>query len=98
MKLIRAMILVAAVGILSGLAYFAQEQAPLGARMADAAESLVASLSDEQRTKISFDFEDKERVNYAFVPLQDNATKKPTRKGLRLEAMTDGQKKAGLEL
>src|SRR6266568_3516732 len=98
MKSLRPMILVAAIGVLGGVAYFAQEQAPLGARMADAAESLLAALSDEQRAKIAFDFDDKERVNYAFVPLQDNATKKPTRKGLRLEEMTDGQKKAVLEL
>jgi hypothetical protein len=97
MKLMRAMVLVAVLGVLGGVAYFAQEQAPLGARMADAAESLLASLSDEQRTKVSYDFDDKERVNYAFVPLQDK-DKKPTRKGLRLEEMTDGQKKAVLEL
>jgi hypothetical protein len=97
MKLLRALIAVAVVGVVGGVAYFAQEQAPLGARMADAAQGLLASLSDEQRAKINFDFDDKERFNYAFVPLQDKE-KKPTRKGLRLEEMTDGQKKAVLEL
>lgn len=97
MKLLRALIAVAMVGMLGGVAYFAQEQAPLGARMADTAQTLLASLSDDQRAKISFDFDDKERFNYAFVPLQDKE-KKPTRKGLRLEEMTDGQKKAVLEL
>lgn len=97
MKLLRAFILVAALAVLGSVAYFAEEQAPLGARMADAAQNLLGSLSDQQRAKISFDFDDKERFNYAFVPLQDK-DKKPTRKGLRLEEMTDGQKKAVLEL
>lgn len=97
MKLLRAFIVVAAVGVLGSVAYFAEEQAPLGARMADAAQNLLGSLSDEQRAKIGFQFDDKERFNYAFVPLQDK-DKKATRKGLRLEEMTDGQKKAVLEL
>src|SRR5436190_5072931 len=97
MKFPRVILFVGAVTVLGGVAYFAEEQAPLGARMADAAQNLLGSLSDEQRGKIGFAFDDKERFNYAFVPLQDKE-KKPTRKGLRLEEMTDGQKKAVLEL
>jgi len=96
-KLLRAFAVVAIVAALGGVAYFADEKAPLGARMADAADNLLVSLNDEQRAKIAFGFDDKERVNWIFVPMQD-AQKRPTRKGLRLEEMTDGQKKAVLDL
>src|SRR5205823_1982531 len=44
-----------------------------------------------------FDFNDKERFNWNFVPLQTR-DRKSTRKGLPLEEMTGEQKKAALEL
>src|SRR5262249_47190048 len=36
--------------------------------------------------------------NWNFVPLEDTKTKTPTRKGLRMEEMTEAQKKTTLEL
>ena len=54
--------------------------------MVGAAEKLVASMSADQKSKGLFAFDDKERTNWNFVPLQDKAGK-PTRKGLRLEEM-----------
>src|SRR5205814_4946245 len=97
MKLLRALAAVAVLTVLGGVAYFAEEKAPAGARMADAAQNFLAALSEDQRAKCAFDYDDKERTNWIFVPVQDKE-KRPGRKGLRLEEMTDGQKKAVLEL
>lgn len=97
MKMQRLLAGVALAAVLGGVAYFAEEQAPLGARMGDAAQNFLASLSEEQRAKCTFDFDSKERINFAFVPLQDR-DRKPTRKGLSLGEMTDGQRKAVMEL
>ena len=82
---------------MGGIAYFAQEQAPLGTRMADAATSFLTTLSEEQKAKCAFGFDDKERVNWIFVPMNDKA-RKPTRKGLRLEEMSEPQQRAALDL
>lgn len=82
---------------LSGVAYVAQQAEPSGSKMAGAAEKFIAGLSAEQKTKAVFDFDDKERLNWHFVPLQDR-DRKLTRKGLPLEGMTAEQKQAALEL
>jgi hypothetical protein len=89
-----ALVVVAA---LAGVAYVRQANEPAGSRMANAADKFLAGLTAEQKAKILFDFNDKERFNWHFVPLQD-AQKKPTRKGLRLESMTAEQKAAAKEL
>jgi hypothetical protein len=86
-----------AVAALAGVAYVRQANEPAGSKMLNAAEKLLASLTAEQKAKITFDFNDKERFKWHFVPLQD-AQKKPTRKGLPLEAMTAEQKGAAKEL
>jgi hypothetical protein len=65
--------------------------------MIAAAGRLTDSLSDQQREKAVFDFDDKERTNWNFVPLQTK-DKKPSRKGLRLEEMTPQQREATLAL
>jgi len=52
--------------------------------MAECANRFLASLTPEQKTKATFSFEDAERVNWAFVPLE--------RKGLTLRDMTPYQK------
>jgi hypothetical protein len=97
MKLHRVFLGVVAVMSLGGVAYFAEEQAPLGARMADAADAFLGSLNAEQRAKCTYDFDDKERTNWIFVPVQDKE-KRPGRKGLRIEEMTEDQHKAVLDL
>lgn len=97
MKSLRLLIAIAALAAFGSLAYFADEQAPLGSRMADSAQKLLHLLSDEQKSKCVYSFDDKERVNWIFIPMQDKE-KKPTRKGLRLEQMTDAQQQAVLDL
>jgi hypothetical protein len=85
--------------LLAGLAAVgavSKEGEGTGERMASAAEKLLDSLSAEQKARTLFAFEDKERWNWNFVPLQEN--KKPLRKGLRLDQMGDEQRKATLEL
>jgi len=69
---------------------------PVGERMADAAQKFLGLLSDDQKAKAAFAFDDKERTNWNFVPLQDN--KKPLRKGLRLDEMNDKQEAAARDL
>lgn len=97
MKSLRVLIAVVAIAAIGGLAYFADEQAPLGSRMADVAQKFLQSLSEEQKNKCSYAFDDKERVNWIFVPMQDK-DKNPTRKGLRLEQMNKEQRQIVLDL
>ncbi len=52
-------------------------------RLAGAAQHFLASLDDERRATATFDWKDEERLNWHFIPRE--------RKGLALDAMTDGQ-------
>jgi Protein of unknown function (DUF3500) len=58
--------------------------------MAECANRFLASLTPEQKAKATFSFEDAERVNWAFVPLE--------RKGLTLRDMTPYQKQLAYAL
>jgi hypothetical protein len=87
--------LVVAAGLV-GVAYVSQDTDTACTRMATAADKFLEGLSAEQKAKAAFEFEDKDRTNWHFVPYQDN--KKPLRKGLRLEEMTAAQKEAALAL
>lgn len=98
MKCLRIVLTLALTAGLSGVAYVAQQLEPAGAKMSDAANKFLVSLKEDQKAKANLDYESKERTNFHFVPLQDNATKKYTRKGLPLEEMTPEQKAAALEL
>jgi hypothetical protein len=74
------------------------KEAPLpGERMCDSAAALVNGLNDEQKSKALFAFDDKERTNWHFVPLQD-PQKNPTRKGLRFEQMSNEQQETAKTL
>ena len=97
MKSVRVLLIAAVAVALGGVAYFAEEQKSTGTRMTEAAQKLLESLSAEQKQKATFAFDDKERVNWIYVPVQDKE-KRPGRKGLRLEEMNEEQKKAVLEL
>jgi hypothetical protein len=97
MKLGRFLLAMTLVAAFAGVAYVAQQSEPTGAKMAAAAERWLESLSPDQRAKAAFEFDDKERMNWHFIPLQDRA-KKSTRKGLPLEAMSAEQKQAALDL
>jgi hypothetical protein len=88
---------VAAVAVLVGVAYVNQATETSGGKMVTAAEKFLASLGDDQRKKANFEFSDKERFNWHFIPLQDKE-RKSTRNGLPLEAMTKEQQAAALEL
>src|SRR6266851_9995857 len=96
-KLARLLLAVSLVVFLAGIARVAQQNEPAGATMTRAAEAFVASLSADLKAKATFDFEDKERINWHFVPLQDQE-KKSTRKGLPLAEMNALQRKAALDL
>ena len=82
---------------LVGAACLSKEEPSVGAQMSDAAAKLVNSLSDDQKSKTVFAFDDKERTNWNFVPMQD-AKKNPTRKGLRFEQMSVQQKETAKAL
>jgi hypothetical protein len=81
---------------LAGTAFLAREAEGPGMRMVTAGEKFVGSLKADQKAKCVFAFDDKERTRWFFTPKQKG--KDPERKGLRLEEMTDAQKKLGLEL
>ena len=70
--------------VVAGVAYVSRAEETAGTRMTAAADKFLSSLTEEQKKKATFSFDDKERTNWHFVPLQDK-DKKPTRKGLRLE-------------
>jgi hypothetical protein len=82
---------------LVGAAYLSKESASPGEQMCDAAAKLVNGLNDDQKGKALFAFDDKERINWHFVPLQD-AKKEPTRKGLRFELMSEEQQETAKTL
>jgi hypothetical protein len=88
----RLFIAVALAVSLAGFAYVGQEAATPGVKMTAAAEKFVTGLTADQKAKAVFDFDDKERTNWHFVPWQKD--KKPLRKGLRLDEMTAEQREA----
>lgn len=97
MHLKRCLAALVALSVCVGMAYVAQDAAPAGAKMTAAAQDFLAKLSPEQKAKATFTFDDTERTNWHFIPLQDR-DKKSTRKGLPLEEMTAEQKQAALQL
>jgi hypothetical protein len=93
----RLLLVLAAAAGLAGVAYVSQDADTPGGRMVAAGDAFLQGLSAEQKAKANLDFDDKDRTNWHFVPYQDKQ-KKPLRKGLRLEEMTEPQKKAALTL
>ncbi len=81
---------------LAGVAFVSQDADTAGNRMAVTAEKFLGTLTAEQKGKAAFDFDDKDRTNWNFVPYQKE--KKPLRKGLRMEEMTAAQKESALAL
>jgi len=95
-KLARLLLAGVLLVVLVGIARVAQENEPAGAKMVRAAETLVSSLNAEQQAKALFEFDDNERFNWHFVPLEKD--KKSTRKGLPLADMKPEQRQAALDL
>lgn len=98
MKLLRMLLVAAAVGGLVGVALVSKEETPVAVQMSDAADKFLAALTDEQKKKATFEFDDKHRVAWFFTPQQNSELMTATRKGLRFEELSDDQKKLGLEL
>ncbi|HEV3260813.1 MAG TPA: DUF3500 domain-containing protein [Gemmataceae bacterium] len=96
MRLSRSLLALVLVGLLAGVAYVAQRAEPTGAKMAHAADKFLDSLTDEQKAKATFSFDDKERTHWYFTPYQKD--RKPARKGLPLAEMTAEQRQAALDL
>jgi hypothetical protein len=98
MKPSRFLLALALAACLVGVGYVAPKgNESAGQKMIAAADKFLASLTDDQKAKATFDFDSKERTNWHFVPLQDKE-KRPTRKGLPLQDMTKEQKKLALDL
>jgi hypothetical protein len=97
MKLFRLLVALPVLALVVSLAYVAQTNESSGAKMAGAADKLLASLTADQKGKAALDFDDKERFNWHFTPYQDSA-KKPKHRGLPLEDMNKEQKEAALAL
>ncbi|GIW81854.1 MAG: hypothetical protein KatS3mg105_3661 [Gemmatales bacterium] len=97
MKSSRLVWSLASVLLLAGLAYVAQKTLSSGVDMTTAAERFLASLDDAQKKKASFGFDDPERTNWHFIPMQDKM-RRPTRKGLGLFEMNPKQREAALAL
>src|SRR5436309_12976436 len=66
-------------------------------QMSEAADQFLASLTDDQRKKAVFEFDDPHRTGWFFTPQQDKE-KNFTRKGVRLEELNDEQKKKAFAL
>lgn len=75
---------------LVGAACLSKEGESAGVRMSDAAAKLADSFNDKQKSKALFGFDDKERTSWWFTPQQKD--KKPLRKGLRFDQMTEEQR------
>jgi hypothetical protein len=75
---------------LVGAACLSKEGESAGVQMSDAAAKLAASFNDKQKSKALIEFEDKERTSWWFTPQQKD--KKPLRKGLRFDRMTEEQR------
>ncbi|MBU6293791.1 MAG: DUF3500 domain-containing protein [Planctomycetes bacterium] len=79
----------------SATSYLAEETS--GSKMTKAAKDFLSSLEADRKKEAVFDFGDKERTNWNFVPLQDKQ-RNPTRKGIRLELLSQAQKEKALAL
>ncbi len=97
MKLFRFALALAVFSAVASLAYVAQQIESPGVSQVAAAQDFLASLNADQKKQATFAYDDKERFNWNFIPLQDKELK-TTRKGLPLEAMTAEQRKKALDL
>jgi hypothetical protein len=81
---------------LATVALVAREERTPADQMTSAAEQLLARLSEEQRKKAVFDFDDPHRTGWFFTPQQTQG--KSTRKGLRFDELKKEQREKVLEL
>jgi hypothetical protein len=93
----RFLVLSLAVAVVGGAMMVGQSAKPSGSKMADAATKFLAGLSADEKKLATFTLDDPHRTAWFFTPQQDK-DKNSTRKGLRMEKMTDKQKEAVTEL
>ncbi|MBM3995408.1 MAG: DUF3500 domain-containing protein [Planctomycetes bacterium] len=98
MRTLKISLAFAALAVVAGIAYVAQQGDSAGANIVSAAEKFISSLNADQKKQAMYAFDSDERFNWHFIPLQDAKTRKYTRKGLPMEEMTADQKKAALAL
>jgi hypothetical protein len=98
MKISRIALALAALVLVAGLGYVAQTGIVSGQDTVAAAQTFLGSLDKDQKAKAVYPFESPERTNWHFIPIEDKATGKPLRKGLRLEEMSIEQRKAAMAL
>jgi hypothetical protein len=79
------------------VALVAREERPPADQMTEAADEFLGSLPDDLRRKATFEFDDPHRTGWFFTPQQDK-DRKPTRKGVRFEELSEEQKKKALAL
>jgi len=92
----RLLLAVLTVAALAGVAYVSQETESAASKMTTAAEKFCDSLTKEQKAKGVFAFDDTERTNWNFVPLQKDG--KALRKGLTLGEMNAEQQQKAKDL
>jgi hypothetical protein len=85
-RLSRLALMSLALAVLAGVALVANQAQPPAAKMADAANQFLATLTPEQKQKATFSFDDPHRTAWFFTPQQDKQ-KNPTRKGVRFEEL-----------
>jgi hypothetical protein len=78
------LVFVAATAVAMSTAGPSPDEGPPGPALADAATKLLASLTPEQRQKMTFTLEDAHRVEWFFVPI--------ARKGVPLKELTPAQR------
>jgi ATP-dependent Clp protease ATP-binding subunit ClpA len=93
----RLALLAVVTSLLGGALMVGQATKPSAVKMADAAAKFLATLSADEKKAATFALDDPHRSAWFFTPQQDRE-KNPTRKGLRLEKMTDKQKEAVADL
>jgi hypothetical protein len=98
MKSLKLTLALAALVVVTGIAYVAQQADHSGPSMVSAAQGFVKSLTAEQNKQAMFDFDSEERFSWEFIPLQNKDKTKYLRNGLPLDEMTAEQKKAALAL
>jgi hypothetical protein len=81
---------------LAGVAYVSQDTESAESKMTTAAEKFLDGLTKDQKGKTVFAFDDKERSNWNFVPLQKDG--KALREGLTLGEMNADQQKLAKDL
>ena len=79
------------VALIAAAGFARLKPAATGAAMTVAAERFVDTLTPEQKSQAMLAYETPQRTDWHYIP-------KPSRKGLQVKEMTDGQRKAAFEL